>query len=131
MIAKAVMWGQVGEIPSSHAHSELLDVSQFFTMKCFNFRQLINLPLLEKAKAEYMQKYEEENQRLRTRLSEMERVNELSDSKVEREVPIEVEQLNAEAIREQNRAEKWKLVTLIVGAVALIELIPTVQAFYR
>ncbi len=125
MIAKAVIWGQVDEIPSSIAHSELMDVSQFFVMKCFNLNQLTDLPLLEKAMADYTQKCEEEKLQLRSRLAYAERVLAIPAPKIEMQPSIELEQLKAEAIREQNRAEEWKLVALLVGAVALIGLIPT------
>lgn len=128
MIAKAVMWGQVDEIPSSTAHSELMDVSQFFVMKCFNLKQLMDLPLLEKAMTDYRQKYEEENQSLRSRLAYAERLLAAPAPTVEIQPPIDLEQLKAEAIREQNRAEHWKLFGIIAAGTAIAALIPAVNS---
>ena len=129
MIAKAVMWGQVSEIPASLAQSEILDITQFFLMNCLNPKQLLDAPLLEKAKAEYMEKFEAENQRLRSRLAQAEQATVTPAAKESNSG--NTEDLKEEIIKEQNRAEGWKLFGMLAGGIAAMELIPTVEVLFR
>ncbi|MEI6714253.1 MAG: hypothetical protein WCO60_10905 [Verrucomicrobiota bacterium] len=127
MIAKGVMWGQLSEVPSSIAHSQIMDIADFFRMQSFDLMQLLDAPLLEKAKAEYRQKFEAEIKELQSQLAQSKKVTPAPRPVPEIVPQSDYEELKVEAVQEQNRAEHWKLFGIIVGAIAAVELIPTAQ----
>jgi len=119
MIAKAVLWGLVGEIPATLAQSEIRNVEAFFLLRCLNTSQLLDAPALEMAKAEYRKEIDEEIALIRNRLAQSESQilvgNKSLAAATEREATAK-----ADADWQHNRAENWRMATF-----AAIALIPT------
>lgn len=119
MIAKAILWGLVGEIPSALAQSEIQDVESFFALRCLDRSRLYDQAELERAKAAFLDAVSREEAALRAQLSRTER--ELAGTKKAVAESIEREQVTkAEVVRQHNRAEGWKVVAW--AAIALLPL---------
>jgi|GEM_PF-2054932 hypothetical protein len=119
MIAKAILWGLVGEIPSAFAQSEIQDVESFFALRCLDRSRLYDQAELERAKAAFLDAASREGTALQAKLSRTER--ELAGTKKAVAESIERERTaKAEVVRQHNRAEVWKVAAW--GAIALLPL---------
>lgn len=119
MIAKAILWGLVGEIPSAYAQSEIQELSSFFGLRCLDCSRLYDEAELERAKAAFLDMATREASALQAQLSRTERELSATKKAVEREQAIKAA-TKAEVVRQHNRAEAWKVVAW--GAIALLPL---------
>ncbi|MDD5198989.1 MAG: hypothetical protein PHC88_04240 [Terrimicrobiaceae bacterium] len=125
MIAKAILWGLVGEIPARHAQSEIRDVECFFALQCLDRSRLYDAPELERAKAAFREAVSQELSSVQANLSRTER--ELVGTRTAVAQAIEREgDSKVDAERQHNRAEFWKIVAL-----AAIALLPLAAALAR
>lgn len=118
MIAKAVLWGQVHEIPNTIAHSHIMDAATFFSLKCVDFKKLVDAQLLEKARSDWQDYFGKESRELERRLSLANlRVKEIE---TERTVATQEHQKREKELTElwqgyNLSAEIWKLVAWVFG----------------
>lgn len=123
MIAKAILWGIVGEIPDAVAHGEIRSVDDFFSLRCLDAGQLVDTPRLAKAKEEIERVASERCASVTAKLGQSESAcvslrKSLGKSEAERQ------QSRKDAIRQHNRAEVWKLVAITgLGAGPLVTLV--------
>ncbi|MEI6715792.1 MAG: hypothetical protein WCO60_18720 [Verrucomicrobiota bacterium] len=128
MIAKAVFWGRVSEIPRELAQSEIVPVQQFFSIKCLKLSELLDSPLLSAAKSKIRAAANAEIEQLRVRLMRAEEsLKEVGANKISLSpesvspVPEELTELNSKYLKEQHRAEHWKLLGMIALAISVSE----------
>ncbi len=119
LLGMAIIWGLVADVPETVAQSKVLDVKDFFAINACDLSKLINTTALEQYEMDYRMKIDIEF-RERLKLAENRSLcleSSLSKSE-ERERAAEQDKLSlsAEAVRDHNRAETWKL----LAAVALI-----------
>lgn len=117
MLAKAILWGLVGEIPAQFAQSEIRSVDDFFGLRCLAPDQLYDQARLVRAKAEIERQAAAKCASLRNTLERTQ-----TEAEGLRKALAEASRLRdsfkAKFIEHHNRAELWKL--LAWGAVCLI-----------
>jgi hypothetical protein len=115
MLAKAVLWGQVGEIPDSVAQSAIYKASDFFFLECLKLVTLIDAPLLKLAKDELREKYEKEANLLNRYINRGQKEIERLKAVVE-EQGSQAEVLNARIAKLCKEADRWILVSILCGS---------------
>jgi hypothetical protein len=119
MLGMAIIWGLVADVPESVAQSKLLGVRDFFEINAFDLTKLINTTALEQYESDCRIRIENqsrESSRLaQERIAGLETVLRSYEDRA-RAVEQEKIALGAEAVRDHNRAETWRL----IAAVALV-----------
>lgn len=55
LLGMAICWGLVADVPASVAQSRILDVKDFFAINAFDLGKIVDVPALERFKAEHRQ----------------------------------------------------------------------------
>ena len=119
LLGMAIMWGLVADVPETVAQSKILDVRDFFQINAFDLSKLINMTALEQYESDCRNRIENQS-RESSRLAQ-DRIAGLETSLrgyEDRARAAEQDKiaLGADAVRDHNRAETWRL----IAAVALI-----------
>ena len=128
LLGMAIIWGLVADVPETVAQSKVLDVKDFFAINACDLSKLINTTALEQYEMDYRMKIDIEF-RERLKLAESRSLC-LEASLIkfeERERAAEQDKiaLGAEAVRDHNRAENWRLFSAVavVACVVLVLLL--------
>ena len=124
-LGQAIYWGIVSDIPPEIAQSRPLTMDEFWKIDAFDKRQLVEKAVLESIKRELE---EERDREIALRVSSAEaeiqklrRTNPESREEIQ-QLRRRCERNAASAVQNHNRAERWKLIALCLGTLALLVL---------
>lgn len=124
-LAKGIIWRQTNEIPIEVAHSEIVEIEEFFKIKALDEDALTDTPLLDRFKREFEGKTIRQiiglEQSVKSRTSENESLkNEVQKwraTAAEREQ--ELASKHEEYLGMQHRSEHWKVAALFASSTAI------------
>ena len=136
MVAKGVIWGLIADVRDNIAHSEIVPWEQLFAIETININELMDAPLLEAAKSEnramWVGQVVKLEQTLKRRDWELDQLRKQIAQSTHKESGNHSEQdLRTQYLREQHRAEKWKVAAIIAVCVAILQIAPTAMAWIR
>lgn len=116
LLGMAIMWGLVANVPEEIAQSKVLGVKEFFEINTFDLSKLIDTSALEQYETDCRIRIESQS-RESSRLTQerIARLESVIRGYEERERVAEQERVSssAEAVRDHNRAETWKLIAVV------------------
>jgi len=122
MIAKAVTWGLLDEMPPSLAQSEISDMNRFFAIKCFKASRLYDEAALDKFRLLCQRKADEEVSSARSATDTSEK--RVAALEGEMKVLQRRNEILTETIRRENCVAFWCGIGLMVtGTVALLAVV--------
>ena len=115
MVAKAILWGILAEIPAEFAHGEIRSVDDFFGLRCLDPLRLVDAPRLAQAKAEVERFAAESCAVVTSKLRQVESTcaalrKSLSELEGQRDSS------RADAVLQHNRAELWRISAVFILA---------------
>jgi hypothetical protein len=125
-LGQAIYWSIVSDIPPHIAQSRPLTMDDFWKIDAFDTRQLVETPVLNSIKRELE---EERDREIALRVSsaeaEVQKIRQTNPESREeiQQIRRRCERHAANAVQNHNRAEKWKLIALCLGTLALLALI--------
>lgn len=130
MLGMAIVWGLVADVPDSVAQSKVLGVRDFFQINAFDLSMLIDTTALEQYESDC--RIQIESQSLESSRLAQDRIARLEASLrgyEDRARATEQEKiaLGADAVRDHNRAETWRL----IAAVAVVACVVMVLLLIR
>ena len=115
MIAKAILWGYLSDLPPKYAQSDIVGSERFYAVKTFDLGKLANKQALEKFKDEYRTAKEVELQNARSsRLSSDLRAN-ASEQQLD-ELKIENADLTTRLTAAHNSSYRWNMAAILAMA---------------
>lgn len=116
MLGMAILWGLVADVPETVAQSKVMAVRDFFEINAFDLSKLINTTALEQY--EYDCRNRIENQSRESSRLAQERIAGLETALrgfEDRARAAEQDKitLGADAVRDHNRAETWRLIAAV------------------
>jgi hypothetical protein len=129
LLGMAILWGLVADVPETVAQSKVLAVRDFFQINAFDLNKLIDMTALEQYESDC--RVQIENQSRESLRSAQDRIAGLEAALRGYEGRARAAEqdkiaLGADAVRDHNRAETWRLiaaVTLVACAVLTLVLI--------
>ena len=128
MIAKAILWGYLSDLPPHFAQSDIVGGDRFFQVKTFNLKQLANQQILEKFKSDYQRTFSGEIDQARSARRNSER--ELTEcTRALEQLREESEKTKSKLTLAYNSAFKWNMAA--IGSAALIPIVILALHFFR
>lgn len=119
LLGMAIIWGLVADVPETVAQSKVLDVKDFFQINAFDLSKLINTTALEQYESDCRLRIESQSREsfrsAQDRIAGLETALRVFEDRA-RAAEQDKIALGADAVRDHNRAETWRL----IAAVALV-----------
>lgn len=125
LLGMAIVWGLVADVPEAVAQSKVLGVRDFFAINAFDLSKLIDTTALEHyesdCRVQIENQYRESSRLAQDRIAGLEAALRGCEDRA-RAAEQDKIALGAEAVRDHNRAENWRL-SAAVAVVACVVLV--------